>query len=75
MAHQGFVILENVVEPALLKSLQQSVDAISFDKAGTRNLLEADWCKSSAQAAFYAQLSFARKCKSCAMQLLQQVVQ
>jgi len=47
--HQGFVLLEDVLSLTQLSSLQKSVETLSIQKAGTRNLLSADWCRALAQ--------------------------
>ena len=47
--HQGFVILDDIVNSSMLHLLQQKVETTIFAKAGTRNLLNHDWCATLAR--------------------------
>ncbi|MEM9949577.1 MAG: phytanoyl-CoA dioxygenase family protein [Cyanobacteria bacterium P01_D01_bin.36] len=41
---RGFVLLENVLSSDWLCLLQESVEELSLKKAGTRSLLNTEWC-------------------------------
>lgn len=49
-AENGFVILNEVISLAELEEVAERVNAINFQKAGTRNVLSSPWCQNIARS-------------------------
>lgn len=45
---QGFVVVPGVVSEELLRDVQERLETLDVSRAGTRNLLEHEWCRSLA---------------------------
>ncbi len=45
---QGFVVVPRVVSQELLRDVEERLETLSVSRAGTRNLLEHEWCRTLA---------------------------